>query len=317
MANCLQGLSEEERAQLAVTAPLTARELAAMPTTERYIVSRCHQVVQAATLALDGLRFGEAGELVHDFLWDEFADWYVEASKVRMRSESAEHRHQSRRVLVYVWDTCLRLLHPFMPFVTETLWQLAPHRGESLMVAKWPSVEGDDQLHVDAVALQSFGRIRALTMAVRNARGEAKLDVNKKIGLVIRGPKHVCDSLQKTEMDVVCMLARVDAALLVIEDRDMSRGGDLQASHMHLIVDDELEAFIPRAGLIDVVKETLRLTKQKENIEADIAKLVARSANKGFLDRAPAAVVLDVQNAVKSLKEQHAALESSLANLRN
>jgi valyl-tRNA synthetase len=127
-----------ERDSYTVVGVMTATELRTLPLPERYIVSACHQLIDRVTLSLENYDFGDAGRQIYEFLWDEYADWYIEISKTRMRTPALAL--QARRTLVYVWDSCLRLLHPFMPFLTEVLWQQLPHRGDSLMIANWPKM---------------------------------------------------------------------------------------------------------------------------------------------------------------------------------
>lgn len=127
------------------------------------------------TRAIEEFDFNAAATLMYEFLWDELADWYVEVSKTRARDPVAAA--QMRRVLVYVWDTSMRLLHPFMPFLTETLWQQLPHQGESIMISSWPqmqSAEDDSEqlLPVDDAAIAAFGRLQMLVRAIRNVRAE-------------------------------------------------------------------------------------------------------------------------------------------------
>ena len=131
----------EERHRVTVRGVMGGDELRELALPERYIVSSCHQLVERVTLLLENYDFGDAGRQIYEFLWDEFADWYIEISKTRMREGmDAVAAMRARRVLVYVWDSCLRLLHPFMPFLTETLWQLLPHEGDSLMISNWPKM---------------------------------------------------------------------------------------------------------------------------------------------------------------------------------
>merc|ERR1719201_613474 len=157
----LQELRAEDRQALAVVGSMGAEELAALPLPERWVVSRVHGLVSEVTAQLEAYDFGPAGMSIYSFLWDEYADWYLEISKRRIASGDPQAATQARRTLVYVLDSCLRLLHPFMPFVTEELWQRLPHSGDSLMVAQWPQREGET-LPVDAAAVSQFGTMQSL-----------------------------------------------------------------------------------------------------------------------------------------------------------
>ena len=165
-------LPADERQAFAVTTPMDAAELATLPLPERWIISRCHALVGEVTGQLAAYEFGPAGQSIYAFLWDEYADWYIEISKKRMGDPEAEK--QARRTLVYVLDSCLRLLHPFMPFITEELWQRLPYDGKSLMIAPWPQMDDEAALPSDADALARFASVQALVRSVRNARAEPR-----------------------------------------------------------------------------------------------------------------------------------------------
>ena len=179
-----------------------AVELASLPLAERSVVSACHVLVGRVDDSLHAMRFSEAARLLSDFVWNDWADWYLEASKTRFKAGGASIAagagnasiakidDQARRVLVYVWDTCLRLLHPLLPFATEALWQLIPHRGDSLMVAAWPAAASSsspsfEPLPVDQNALAAFASLQALVRALRNARAEHRVEPGRKIAALI------------------------------------------------------------------------------------------------------------------------------------
>lgn len=292
-----------------------------LPLPERYIVSKCHELANKVTLSLKSYAFGEAGREISEFLWDEFADWYIEASKSRIRAAQETSADESnihdgkiaRKVLVYVWDTCLRLLHPFMPFLTEALWQLIPHQGDSVMVQPWPLMD-EEELFVDSDALKSFSSLQALVRAIRNIRAEYNVDVGKKLAVVLRIS---CASFQSTldrEKAIFCMLARVDQSQLSLVAWDDA--AELKDQNfVHLIVEEGLEAFIPQDGLVDKTKELARLGKQQERLLKDVAVLEGRLKSKGFVEKAPEALVAEVRSNLSDLKEQLSAVERSLGAL--
>eukprot|EP00598_Pedospumella_elongata_P003041 CAMPEP_0184984386 /NCGR_PEP_ID=MMETSP1098-20130426/13368_1 /TAXON_ID=89044 /ORGANISM="Spumella elongata, Strain CCAP 955/1" /LENGTH=935 /DNA_ID=CAMNT_0027508357 /DNA_START=347 /DNA_END=3154 /DNA_ORIENTATION=- len=345
---CLAGLNPEELAALAVRGPMNEAELTSLPVPERFIVSRCHEVATRVTESLEAHGFGESGRLVHDFLWDEFADWYVEASKVRMRSpgpnasaeETARYhlqQRQTRRVLVYVWDTCMRLLHPFMPYLTETLWQLIPHDGESIMLADWPQMqvissageEGDasdavgveSKLVLDVEATKNFGTLQALVHSIRNARAEYNVDAGKKIPCILRLQRPAVHSLMQNERGILALLGRVDdTQLQILPVSSSSTGNDIPevvaaGPCVHLVVEEGVEVYLPQAGLIDTVKEKLRLGKQAEKLRKAVEGMQTRLQSAGFVDRAPAHLVEEARNNLRDLQEQLATVEKSLEAL--
>jgi len=170
----LEGISKDEWDALAVTGPMSEEEMASLPVPEQYIVSQCHELVNEVTAQLEEYTLGQAGEQVQTFLWDEFADWYLEISKVRLfaaqKSDDPEVQAaaaRARRVLVYVLDTSFRLLHPFMPYVTEAIWQRCPHKGDALMTARWPLKAGE-VLPSGGDAVREFKAFQALVRKVRS-----------------------------------------------------------------------------------------------------------------------------------------------------
>jgi valyl-tRNA synthetase len=311
LQNTLVSLSAEDRLALAVTAPMTQAEMDGLPLAERYIVSRCHELVDKVTTALEEYSFGDAGRQIYEFLWDEYADWYIEISKTRMRDNEAA-ANSARRVLVYVWDRCMRLLHPFMPFLTEALWQLAPHRGESIMVADWPQRKGE-VLPMDAQAVAMFGSIQALVRSVRNARAEYNVEPGKKIAAFVVSSSASLATVLDAERAAISLLGRVDDAGLVIV-----APGELPASlgqTVHLIVEDGLEVFLPMSALVDAAKELARLGKQAEKLKKDIDGLEARLASQGFADKAPESVINEVKGNIAAKREELAAVEKGMVGI--
>lgn len=283
-----------------------------LPLCERFIISRIHQVTMEMTLALEQLRFGDAGAIIHNFLWNEFADWYLETSKVRMRSGDANSVQVTRETLLYVWDTSLKLLHPFMPFLTETLWQLMSHEGDSIMISSWPLLEGQEHPHVDATAIREFRQFQSLVGAVRNARTAHNLELNKKSGFILKAPEAFCVRMME-EVDVFCMLARVEKKNFSI----ISHNSDILESdaYVHVVADEGVEGFIPLEGLVNVEKETLRLKKQRDGLMKTVTALECRLTNKVFTERAPEPVVQEVRENVVNIREQLRLLNASLEKL--
>lgn len=299
---------------------MTAAELATLPAAERYIVSRCHGLVAEVTTALEAYSFGDAGRQIYEFLWDEYADWYIEVSKTRMRgTDDPAKAVASRRVLVYVWDTCLRLLHPFMPFLTEALWQQVPHHGQSIMMVDWPQTDGAAALATDTNAEGGFKSFQALIRAVRNTRAEYNVEPGKKIAAIVRvggsnSPSApILEELLRTEVAAMSMLARLDEAALVVQGA--SYDASVLGQTVHLVVEEGLEAFLPMTDMIDYDKERSRLGKQAEKLRKDIGGLESRLSSKGFADKAPAEVVAEVRAKLAEQKEQLGAVELGIADM--
>jgi valyl-tRNA synthetase len=193
--NALKDLSESDINELAVSGPIGREEFETLSLPEKYIVSKLHVLVGSITKDIESYQLGAAGSKIYEFLWDQYADWYVEISKTRIYEGAGGggelEAKAARRVLVYVLDFSLRLLHPYMPFVTEQLWHHLPRAPKSdeqathaLMLADWPEMEGE-VLVTDAAAVSAFECFQALTRSIRNARAEYNVEPGKRISAVI------------------------------------------------------------------------------------------------------------------------------------
>ena len=261
----------------------------------------------------------QAGDLVRSFLWDEYADWYIEVSKRRIAGGDPVAAAQARRTLVYVLDSCLRLLHPFMPFITEELWQRLPHEGKSLMVAAWPQLE-DQQLPVDAEAVAQFEAVQGLVRAVRNARAEYRVEPGKKVTATFAAGGVAAELVPvlEAELDAIATLARIEAETFAIIGLDVSDGSGASGAppnSVRLVVQDGLEAYLPLADLMDADKERARLGKQAKTLQDGIEKLEKRLGGPGFADKAPPAVVAKAQGELDEQRAALAAVEVSLKEL--
>lgn len=198
---------------------------------------------------------------MYSFLWDEYADWYIEISKKRISSDDKLAQVRARRTLIYVLDLCLRVLHPFMPFLTEELWQRLPHKGESLMMATWPLLD-NQLLPTDEAAEGEFGSLQALVRSIRNARAEYRVDLGKLIAATVVGPTESIETL-KAEAVAIGSLARVSLDQLEFSaaNKEISDSGVVR-----LIVNDMIDAYLPLSDMVDVEKERARLGKQQVTV---------------------------------------------------
>lgn len=287
---------------------MSENEIQLLPLPEQYIVSACHQLIEKVTTALEAYDLGDAGRQIYEFLWDEYADWYIEVSKTRMRDSVAAAR--ARRVLVYVWERCLRLLHPFMPFLTETLWQQLPRTGTSIMLENWP-IMAEENLHVEQGSLSSFRAIQALIRAIRNARAEYNVEAGKKIAAVIKADDKLARYLLEEKVSL-SLLGRLEESSISIVDVGAAAPS---TQSVHLVVEEGLEAFLPLADMVDREKELGRLTKQAERLQKDINGLESRLQSKGFIDKAPDTVVAEVRANLADKTEQLRTINKSIESL--
>jgi valyl-tRNA synthetase len=296
----LDGISDDERrvlATIAISKFGSDENVRSLRLPERYIVSKLHLLVDSVTDGLESLEFGDVGRRIYEFLWDEFADWYVEVSKTRLYSTDVDSAKSARATLVYVQDTCLRLLHPFMPFVTEALWHRFPRDGSpeaALICASWPAAG-----FVDRHSIRRFERLQALIRSVRNARAEYQLIPSKKIPLVVRAAD------VSEEIALLAMLAKIDPERLEVVDASTGqKPAAIDDSFVHLIVADGLDAYLPMRGMLDVDKERARLEKQLGKVEKDLATLQRRLNAPGFADKAPATVIASTKATAGQLDDQ-------------
>jgi len=264
---------------------------------------------------LSSYDFGPAGMDSYVFLWDEYADWYIEISKRRITGAKTKEElaaaFAARRTLVYVLDSCLRLLHPFMPYVTEEIWQRLPHEGPSLMVAPWPQRD-ETELPVDKEAIEQFDSFQSVVKSIRNARAEYRVEPGKKIAATILANGELGEQL-KEEADALAFLARLDFASLHFAPWSSAAADAADDSAVRLVLGEELEARLPLADMVDTEKERKRLGKQKKDLEASIEKLTARLSSPGFASKAPPALVdkakADVAEQTEKLNAVTAALD--------
>ena len=255
-------------------------------------------------------------------MWDQYADWYVEISKTRIYEGfggGGEEAKTARRVLVYILDTSMRLLHPYMPYVTEQLWHHLPRAqtpdkiaANALMLADWPKM-GDASLVKDPEAIATFECFQVLTRSIRNARAEYNVEQGKKIPATVVASGKLRKAIQ-AEINSLIMLAKLNPDEVAVVEAGSDEANAIMAEDCaQLVVQDGVEAYIPLAGLVDVEKETKRLTKQSEKLNKEIEKLAKRLESKGFVDKAKPEVVQKARDELAELEDQASKVKASLA----
>ena len=281
-------------------------QLAPYTLADKWILSRLQHTAKGVTEMLEKFELGEAGRMIYDFIWGEVCDWYIELAKPRLyNKENAEERATAQHVLAKVLTSAMQLLHPYMPFITEEIYQCLPHEAESIMISKWP--EADPAL-IDDEAERLMGAIMESIKAVRNMRAEVNVPPGKK----------------------------VPATMLVAAD--LKAGVEDNANYIHLmggiseltVLDDSaakpenamatvvsgIEVYLPLAGLIDVEKETARLNKELAAIDKELSRVEGKLGNAGFLAKAPEAVIVKEKAKAEELNGKKAAINERLAYLQ-
>jgi valyl-tRNA synthetase len=280
-----------------------------LPLEDRWILSRYNQVVDSVTKLMESFEFGDAEKQLYDFLWGEFCDWYIEMSKIRLRPGT--NGPSPVPVLVHVLEGSLRLLHPYMPFITEELWQhLIEHmpgeHAESIMIAPYPVA---DLSMVDTPAERTTSDIIELVHAVRNARAEYKVDVTRWIAAELYAGD-ITDAV-KAYANVIETLARVRPATFF----NRRRGEKEEAKNALVLVLKDADVVIPMESMVDIQAEKERLTKEISGAEAGKDRLEVRLADQAFLTKAPAAVVNKEKEKLATLTDKVARLKQELGKL--
>ncbi|MFH1140661.1 MAG: class I tRNA ligase family protein, partial [Chloroflexota bacterium] len=289
---------------------------------DRWILSRHHRVTQHVNQFLQDFQFGEAERELYDFLWGEFCDWYIEMAKVRLRQGDTA----PLPVLAYVLERTLRLLHPFMPFITEELWQrltqaLPKESGlpDSVMVAPYP--EYSEQM-LDSAAEDEVEMVRGIVQAIRNIRAEFKTEVIRSLGrretVQIIEPRQPLEALVAAplasviaeEAEVIRSLARVDPL------RILEQGAPPPSSHQTVtLVVGEATVYLPMGDAVDLASERQRLQKELASTQAATDRLAQRLEDQQFLAKAPEEVVEKERERLASAQERLARIGELLGQL--
>ena len=307
-------------------AEMSREEFDNLPLSERWIVSRCHSVIEEITADMEEYRISEAARKVHDFIWDDFCDWYLEISKTRLYEghggTDPVARAHARRTLLYVLSLSLRTLHPFAPFATERLWQHLPRADgddatlRPLMLADWPRRSTSSPLVVDDKVEEAFKTLRTAVRAVRNTRAEHNVEIGRKLPATIfaKGEKLKVVMEEKGALALLGKLGQI-----AFFDSDSEQGKEtrkgMTQGYANIVVDDGIEILLPFKEMMDVVKERERLSKQEEKLVKDVEKLVARLEGKGFKDRAPKEILQKNEEELKNLKALLTKVRENLKSL--
>ena len=269
----------------------------------RWILSRLGALLRNTNRQFDSYLYGEAGRQIHDFLWREFADWYIEISKIALYSDDETARQRTLQTLVHVLETCLRLLHPFMPFVTEEIWQHLPHEGETIMLAPWPDATGSLQ---DLDAETAMDTLMELVRGIRNVRAEYNVPNGRAIHALLR-PGALGSSLDELRV-LFARLCRVENLSLLAADAP-------DPANCATVVVNDTTVYLPLAELIDVAAERERLGKERDQLQQRLQRSQNMLANEQFVARAPAAVVERERAGKAELEASLALVEARLRSL--
>jgi valyl-tRNA synthetase len=269
----------------------------------RWIVSRLTRLTSSVQYLFDTFQYGEAGRQVYDFLWSEFADWYIEISKYPLYEGDAKSKENTRRVLLHILNTCLRLLHPYMPFVTEELWSYLPNTKTALIVAKWPVA---DVAYQDEKSEAEMTTLMDLVRGIRNVRAEYAVDPARKITALVAPGSYRANLEQYGYL--FARLCNVSEITL------LAQGAPAPDESASVVVSD-VTFYLPLAGLVDVSAECERLTKEQGKLQEQITKSKGMLGNEQFVSRARPDVVERERTKLAELEASFAQIGERLAAL--
>ena len=284
----LMNLGEDEKA------PHIPDELALE---DKWILSLFNKLTKEVTDNLDKFELGIAVQKLYDFIWDVFCDWYIEISKIRLNSGDEKAAQTARDMLVYIMSNTLKLLHPFMPFITEEIWQTLPHDGESIMISEWPVYKDEHNFSVEE---QEMDRIMEAVRAIRNRRAEMNVPPSKKAKYYIATAHK--DTFEKAGIFMQRLASCSEAEI----------GDSFEIDDTVCIVTTDAKIYIPLGELVDFEKEIARLNKEKEKVLKDLEFIDKKLNNENFVAKAPKTVVDGQREAAQKLRDKIAMIDESI-----
>lgn len=275
---------------------------------DKWILSKLNSVIPEVTENMERYELGVAAQKVYDFIWDSYCDWYIELTKTRLQGEDEDSKLRAQQVLCYVLTETLKLLHPFMPFITEEIWQALPHSGDYLMLQQWPQHRAELDFPEEEKAMEL---IMDAIRGVRARRAEMNVPPSKKAQLTV-------STLERAVFEQgIPFLKRLAYASDVTVEGVADAGSDdaMTAQGMVTVTTHAARLFMPLAELVDLKKEKARIEKELKKNRAELDKLEAKLGNPGFVNKAPAHVVEAEQDRAEKLRALLAKLEESAASM--
>ncbi|HDK5697251.1 valine--tRNA ligase [Staphylococcus pseudintermedius] len=272
---------------------------------DQWILTRLNETIDTVTQLSDKYEFGEVGRVLYNFIWDEFCDWYIEMSKIPMNGDDEVQKNVTRSVLSYALDRIMRLLHPFMPFVTEHIWQNLPHEGESIVTSAWPTV---DASFVFEESKDVMERLVEIIKAVRQSRLEVNTPLSKEIPIKIQAKNETIQQLLKTNQHYLERFC--NPSTLEIETQI-----DIPDKAMTTVVAAG-EVILPIEGLIDMDKELERLEKDLQKWQKELDRVNKKLSNENFVNKAPEHVINEEKEKQVKYQEKYDGVKARIEQLK-
>ena len=266
---------------------------------DKWVISLYNDLVKEVTDNLEKFELGMAVAKLYDFIWDVFCDWYIEIAKIRLQKGGSEAK-DAKQVLVWVMSNTLKLLHPFMPFITEEIWQTLPHDGESIMISAWPEYDPAHSFEAEEAEME---RIMTAVRAIRNRRAEMNVPPSRKAKVYIATAYKPAFEHGSVFMQRLASASEVEVA------------DSFELDGAVCIVTADAKIYIPMGELVDLEAEKARLNKELAAVEKDLAFVNGKLSNENFVAKAPAAVVEAQREQKTRYEEKIAMLKESIAKL--
>ncbi|WP_243297442.1 valine--tRNA ligase [Bacillus litorisediminis] len=272
---------------------------------DHWILTRLNETIETVTKLADKYEFGEVGRVLYNFIWDDFCDWYIEMAKLPLYGEDEEAKKTTRSVLAYVLDNTMRLLHPFMPFITEEIWQSLPTQGESITVAAWPTVNPD--LTNDKAA-KEMKLLVEIIRSVRNIRAEVNTPMSKKINLYLK-------TKDQETSDILIHNQNYLEKFCNPENLEIGTAVETPEKAMTAVATG-VEVILPLAGLINIEEEIARLEKELDKWTKEVERVQKKLANERFIEKAPQQVVEEERAKEKDYTEKRETVLKRIEELK-
>lgn len=294
----IMNLDDETKAELPA-------DLSVLTLADKWILSRLNETIASVTKNFDKFEFGEAGRSLYNFIWNDFADWYIEMTKETLNGNDEAAKKNVQAVLAYVLDNTLRLLHPIMPFVTEAIWQEMPHDGESIVVAAYPEVKAELD---NPTAEADFQSLTDLIKAVRTIRTEANAPMSTEIDVLIKTSDENLARIFDENSDYINRF---------IKPKSLEISADVAAPKLAMTqIISGAEVYVPLEELIDLDEEIARLQGDVKKFAGEVKRAEGKLGNEKFVNNAPEAVVAEEREKLADWQAKLAATESRLAELQ-
>lgn len=271
----------------------------------RWILARLNQVIKEVDYNFDKYEFGEGNKALYNFVWNDFASWYVEISKVDLQSDDAENKNITQNVLVYVLMQIIKMLHPIVPFITEEIYQTLPHKEESITISSWPTVE---EAFNDEEAINSLNIVMEIISAVRNERAKASKAPSAKINIRLEAKsQEVCDILNSAKPYLLKFTNPNE--LVITTDK-------ANLENQVVVVLNDLTIYIPTNDLVDIEEVIKKLEGELKKLEGELLRSNNMLNNPNFVNKAPEAKIQAERDKKAMYEEKYNEVKAHLASIK-